>query len=770
MLMGKDYFQMMQEQAKNYFHLLRAQVHQEDFAATLIESLQQYQQAKKKSLINTDKWKQQPSNLFISQLAKMGQLDSYLFRSVSYIYFRDLGRDITTESMRRRIADITEGIKHYLDGKQQHVSFHMAELYQFAEKESLEPVFFWVTDKLKYISAILPEGFDKNEAKRKIIKIIAGVIIHEIEELKDETSAQVRRQQLDQAVRIGYYYGLTYPLIDDVLDADVLTEAEKKAFAYFIRQTLLTGEVIPIKASDWQENHWEFISAVYDGLSEAFTYLKACQPIERNRDFLDNAYLFFEGQEQDRQKQLDNSSYTNEQLYVPVILKSASSRLIVRSFRAFSKDDKIEKNMFHYGIYNQLADDLADFDEDLANRSVTPYTYFVTHHHQNQNVMNPFAMYWSVIYYFVHTIYGGKPEIRDIILDRAINGLKRLKQRLGKERYQAFMQQFSFDTNFDKTLEKVINRSQNVAFFDKWIRDQFLDTLRQNEQSKEQFVSKMKEIKEQLEGHLSLESIENTLEQAAEYSLGGNAKRLRPIMTWIMAKEGFNLPDQMILPLAKSVEYMHTASLIFDDLPSQDNASTRRGKQTLHEKYNHAVAELTGLWITQRAVEEQTTIKHADPERVLELIAYSTRTTQDMCKGQLLDLNAKEKQLTLESLKELSVYKTSLGFEAALMMPLILAGASADRKQAVKHLAYHAGIAFQIKDDLLDLTGDAMLLGKQPGQDQRNKSATFVSILGQEQAQKEMWKHYLAARDYLTMLPDVPFFYQLLDYLIFREH
>ncbi|GIO19194.1 hypothetical protein J18TS1_22940 [Oceanobacillus oncorhynchi subsp. incaldanensis] len=770
MQMDKDYFQTKQEQAKAYFQTLQAQIQEENFASALIETLHQYQQDKKKTWVNINHWKRQPSKLFISYLAKSGQLDAYLHRSISYIYFRDLGRDITSEAMQNRITAVTEGVKNYLNQKEQRVPFHLTELYQMAQKESLEEVFFWVSDKLKRVSAILPDGLDKNEAKRKIMKIIAGVVMHELEELDGELSKDRRRQLLDQTVRTGYYYGLTYPLIDDVLDADMLTASEKKTFAYFIRQTLFTGEVLPVKADDWQKNHWEFISAVHQELSEAFHYLKSCQPEENRQLFLENAYLFFEAQELDRQKHLDNDRYTNEDLYTSVILKSASSRLIIRSFKPFSEVENIEANMFHYGMYNQLADDLTDLDEDLANRNVTPYTYFVTYREQNSNLINPFAMYWSVIYYFIHKLCPGKPEIRDVILDRAINGLKRLKARLGKERYQKLMQQFSFDPNFDKALEKTVHRTHNVAFFDKWIRDQFLDTLKQNQQLKNQFVSKMKEIKEQVEEQLPFESAKNSLEEAANDSLSGNAKRLRPMMTWVLAKEGLRLPDHLVLPLVKSIEYMHTASLIFDDLPSQDNAPERRGKQTLHEKYNHATAELTGLWLTQRAVEEQAVIKHQEPGRLLELIAYSTQTTQNMCQGQFLDLQAKGKQLTLDELRELSVYKTSFGFEAALMMPMIMAGESDERKQAVQRFAYHAGIAFQIKDDLLDITGDAKLLGKQPGRDERNNSSTFVSILGKEEAQKEMWRHYMAARKELATLPDIAFFYQLLDYLILRDH
>ncbi|WP_066185926.1 polyprenyl synthetase family protein [Gracilibacillus timonensis] len=768
--MSEHYYEMKLRQAEDYFQSLQAQATSSHFVDALIDDLQQYEKSKQNIWVNLDKSASQLGPSLLTQLARAGMLDHYLFRSVSYIYLRDLGRDVTTPVMQKRIAEITKSVKGYLKKKQQRLSFDLAELYRLAQQESLETVFFWVTDKLSNISTLMPEGMDPAEAKRKLIKIIAGVVIHEIEELKDETSLHIRQQRLDHAVRIGYYYGLTYPFIDDLLDAAILSPQEKQNFSFFIRQTLLTGEVVPLEAQDWQEQNRDLIQAVHDELAEAFTFLKNNQPVERVQDFLDNAYLFFQSQEIDRNKCLDDPSYTNHQLYVPVILKSASSRLIVRSFQSYSEDKQVEDNLFYYGIYNQLSDDLTDLQQDLALQSVTPYTYFLTYADEQAEIRNPFLMYWSVIYSFIHTVHQGKSEIRNLILDRVINGLQRLQDRLGKERYQAIMQQISFDARFDQVLNQVVQKTKNVAFFDKLMRDQLLDTLRKKKQAKEHFLSIMKDTKWQIDRYLRLDSPENDLEKAVNYSLEGNAKRVRPIMTWVMAKEGFGLSEAFILPLVKSVEYMHTASLIFDDLPSQDNAPTRRGRLTLHEKYNHALAELTALWMTQNAVEEQASMKEADPTLVLQLIAYSTRTTQRMCQGQLVDLEAKGKILQLAELKELSVYKTSLGFEAALMMPLIMADAPEEMKQAATQFAYHAGIVFQIKDDLLDVEGESTALGKQAGLDRLNQSATFVSILGIEAAKKEMWEHYQEAVLCLKQLPSLSFFQQLLDFILFRKH
>jgi geranylgeranyl pyrophosphate synthase len=216
---------------------------------------------------------------------------------------------------------------------------------------------------------------------------------------------------------------------------------------------------------------------------------------------------------------------------------------------------------------------------------------------------------------------------------------------------------------------------------------------------------------------------------------------------------------------------MHTASLIYDDLPAQDNADLRRGNPTLHQAYNTAVAELTGLFLTQKAVEEQASLETFDAKLVLQLIQYSASVTAEMCRGQAMDLKTKEEPLTLEQLNQMCFYKTGLGFEAALIMPAILAGTDELEKQALKKFARHAGIAFQIKDDLLDVDGDQELLGKSPNRDAKNNNSTFVSVLGQEGAKKEMWEHYCLGMETLQELKqENPFLKHVLNYLVHRDY
>lgn len=264
--------------------------------------------------------------------------------------------------------------------------------------------------------------------------------------------------------------------------------------------------------------------------------------------------------------------------------------------------------------------------------------------------------------------------------------------------------------------------------------------------------------------------LEGSIIDAANYSLESGGKRLRSVLTYLMGN-AFKLQEASIVPLLKSLEFMHTASLIFDDLPAQDNALTRRGNEALHVQFTEATAQLTGLFLTQKAFEELTMLHQYHAEDVLKLIRYSSKITAEMCKGQAMDLASKGKLLTTDELTLMCFYKTGLGFEAALVMPAILAKVPNSHIDQLKKFAKHAGIAFQIKDDLLDVEGEFELLGKSIGIDQQNNSSTFVSVLGKNEAEKMMWEHYCTAIEVLQTIPyNVAFLKYFLDFIVMRDY
>ena len=142
----------------------------------------------------------------------------------------------------------------------------------------------------------------------------------------------------------------------------------------------------------------------------------------------------------------------------------------------------------------------------------------------------------------------------------------------------------------------------------------------------------------------------------------------------------------------------------------------------------------------------------------------------DMCRGQIMDLESKGKTLTLEQLNRMCFYKTGIAFEVSLIMPAILANAKESEVEALKKFARYAGIAFQIKDDLLDVEGNLETLGKPVGQDSVNKNSTFVSVLGKQAAQKEMWNQFCLAMEALQDVPrNTTFLKHLLNYIVNRD-
>ena len=779
----EGYF-LAEQQASQYFSSLYKQVLQKSYKSTLtkdFESWKQHHLGHRWLWSFFNRGNQRPDSRdyrrYIEWMEKKGKLDHYLERSISYIYMRDLGKTLHDPETKSRIQHVVQSLKGHLIQPSDSADemFNMASLYRWAKKEGVESTFIWLMNKLKAVSSHIPNGIDGTHAQRKLIKIIAGVVMHAIEEMEEGILPSERSRKLNEAIRLGYAYGLTYPFIDDLLDSNVLSDREKNQFSDLIRTTLVSGSVPGL--GEWEGNNKELMAFIHSELQQAFHYIKAYQSPEKMASFLEQSYVFFHSQEVDRVKDLENGRYTNEELYIPVILKSASSRLIVRSVLNTPDDEGFESRTFYYGIYNQLADDFADMFDDMKVGAVTPYTYYLTYHDKRDDLINPFELYWTVISHLLHNVYHSDSMTCEVMLDRAINGLKRFKQRIGENKYNEVMKILtSGSSEFNRMIQHLVNKAKDVDFFDKLLRDHIIANLKKDQGEQDAFIETIREVRNLVNPILRLPyedsaSIrENSIVEAANYSLEGDGKRLRPIMTWVIGVDVYGLERAAIYPLLKSLEYMHTASLIFDDLPAQDNAPIRRGRPTLHQVYTTATAELTGLFLTQKAVTEQASLDKFNPKTVLDLIRYSAQMTADMCKGQAMDLASKGKKLTLEQLNEMCFYKTGLAFEACLIMPAILAQADEKEMEDLKTFAYHAGIAFQIKDDLLDFEGESDQLGKMTGIDSENDSSTFVSILGVEGAKKEMWEHYCLAMDVLQMMPrHIPFLKHLLSYFVNRD-
>lgn len=257
--------------------------------------------------------------------------------------------------------------------------------------------------------------------------------------------------------------------------------------------------------------------------------------------------------------------------------------------------------------------------------------------------------------------------------------------------------------------------------------------------------------------------------EAMKYSLSNGGKRIRPVLALEFARMCGGTRDDC-LPLACAVEYVHTYSLIHDDLPCMDNDDLRRGKPSCHKQFDEATALLAGDALLTHAFEIISESDLSDDKKVMStsLIAQNAGVC-GMLGGQVIDLLFEQGDPTLRQL--LTVYKLKTGalISAACLLGCISAGAGNTQLSAASKFAYLIGIAFQIQDDILDITGDEKKIGKPVGSDSKNEKTTYVSIVGLEKAKADVKRLTDNAVKQLESFEDAEFVRQLAYKLVGRD-
>lgn len=227
--------------------------------------------------------------------------------------------------------------------------------------------------------------------------------------------------------------------------------------------------------------------------------------------------------------------------------------------------------------------------------------------------------------------------------------------------------------------------------------------------------------------------------EAMRYSLLAGGKRLRPILCLATCELAGGTLD-MAMPTACAIEMIHTMSLIHDDLPAMDNDDYRRGKLTNHKVYGEDIAILAGDGLLAYAFEVVAETQNVPPERLLQVIARLGRAVSaaGLVGGQVVDLESEGKpDITLETLNFIHTHKTGALLEACVVCGGILAGVSLIDLQRLSRYAENIGLAFQIVDDILDITIPSEELGKTAGKDLQAKKATYPSLWGLEESKKK---------------------------------
>lgn len=266
--------------------------------------------------------------------------------------------------------------------------------------------------------------------------------------------------------------------------------------------------------------------------------------------------------------------------------------------------------------------------------------------------------------------------------------------------------------------------------------------------------------------------------EAMNYSVLAGGKRLRPILM-AEAAELFSEKPAGLFCFMAAIEMIHNYSLVHDDLPAMDNDEYRRGRKTTHVVYGEGMAVLAGDGLLNYAFETAArAFEQAETAEDYRRIAKALQILGEksgihgMIGGQCADLEAEEKgeQVTKEELLFIHEHKTAALIEAAMMIGAVLAGADEDQLRAVEKCASGIGIAFQIQDDILDVTGSQEVLGKPVGSDERNHKLTYVTLHGIEESKRQVEEISKEAAKILSSFPNRnEFLEKLVIELIYRE-
>ena len=293
----------------------------------------------------------------------------------------------------------------------------------------------------------------------------------------------------------------------------------------------------------------------------------------------------------------------------------------------------------------------------------------------------------------------------------------------------------------------------------------------------EELQQKVEHINDVLEKFLPAEEgQQRIIFEAMNYSVRAGGKRLRPILmeeTYHMFGGG----SAVIGPFMAAIEMIHTYSLVHDDLPAMDNDEYRRGKKTTHAVYGEAMGILAGDALLNLAYESAAKafgMEVADT-RVARAFAVLAKKAgvYGMVGGQVVDVESEKSDdcpITREKLDFIYRLKTGALIESSMMIGAILAGASSDEVSRVEQIAAKLGLAFQIQDDVLDVTSTLEVLGKPVGSDEKNNKATYVTFEGLDKAVSDVERISKEAEEQLDDLGyDDAFLKELFEYLIHRE-
>lgn len=291
---------------------------------------------------------------------------------------------------------------------------------------------------------------------------------------------------------------------------------------------------------------------------------------------------------------------------------------------------------------------------------------------------------------------------------------------------------------------------------------------------KSHLKSKRELIDSKIEFYLNKLEYPSIIAEGMRYSVLNGGKRLRPILL-LMVLELYGKDLKLGIPSAVAIELIHSYSLVHDDLPALDNDDYRRGNLTTHKKFGEAEAILIGdalLTHSFSIVADET--EEVSAEKLLKIIGMISRYAgiNGMIGGQMVDIQSEKKKVSLETLEYIHTNKTGKLLKLPVEIGAIISDATKEEYEALEKYSELIGLAFQIKDDILDIEGDFEKIGKPVGSDLELEKTTYPSIFGLEKSKEILKEVVQNAKKALEVFEKekITMFIELADYIAFREN
>ncbi|PID23015.1 farnesyl-diphosphate synthase [Sporosarcina sp. P3] len=279
------------------------------------------------------------------------------------------------------------------------------------------------------------------------------------------------------------------------------------------------------------------------------------------------------------------------------------------------------------------------------------------------------------------------------------------------------------------------------------------------------------EIERELKNQLAKSDIPDALHESMMYSVEAGGKRIRPLLVMAVLFD-MKKDSADAVKVAASAELIHTYSLIHDDLPCMDDDDFRRGKPTNHKVYGEDVATLSGDAMQAMAFQALADLRETPPEAAIELVGLLAKASgaQGMVKGQVLDMKGEQQLLPLAELEEVHIHKTGALLSYCIEAGAVLAQATDEQREQLRRFSHNIGLAFQIQDDILDVTATTEQLGKPANSDTSSEKSTYPSLLGLDGAREQLKARHEEALRALQSIGLGKSMLQLLaDYIIERN-